>query len=83
MLGTSKMNGYRQRFEFPNGYTASVVCHDNSYGNEEGLFEVALMRDGVIVYGKWPVVSELGVTGYCTFAEVAFLLSEIEGLPAD
>ena len=29
---------------FNNGYATSVVCHNGSYGGEQGLFELGLLR---------------------------------------
>ena len=36
-------------YEFENGYQASVVCHSQSYGGDEGLIEIAAMRNKKIV----------------------------------
>jgi hypothetical protein len=36
----SKKNEYIRVIEFENGYSASIVSHDRSYGGKEGLFEI-------------------------------------------
>ena len=36
-------SGVQHRFVFPNGYGASVICHDGSYGGKEGLWEIAVI----------------------------------------
>lgn len=69
---------YAHRRTFPNGYTASVVCHDRSYGGRDGLFEVAVMVGDETVYDT-TVMGD--VSGHCDFFEVAELLKEIEALP--
>ena len=39
------LNGWQKRFKFPNGFGASIVHHDMSYG-----LELALFYDGNLVY---------------------------------
>ena len=39
------LNGWQKVFKFPNGFGASIVNHDMSYG-----FELALLKDGDLVY---------------------------------
>lgn len=39
-----KLNGVMYRFKFDNGYGASVVKHDFSYGHEEDLWELAVLK---------------------------------------
>ena len=41
------LNGWQKVFKFPNGFGASIVNHDMSYG-----FELALLYDGNLVYHK-------------------------------
>ena len=70
--------GYQKFVEFDNGYTASVVCNDLSYGSNRGLFEIAILVDREIVYDT-PVAH--GVVGFLDFQEVADTLKQIEQLP--
>ncbi len=39
------LNGWQKIFKFPNGFGASIINHDMSYG-----FELALLYDGNLVY---------------------------------
>lgn len=39
------LNGWQKVFKFPNGFGASIVNHDMSYG-----FELALLHNGNLVY---------------------------------
>jgi hypothetical protein len=73
-----KENNYHCAYNFDNGYGASVVCNKMSYGNETGLFEVAVLKDGKICYD-----TEISndVIGWCDHAEVARLLERIKNLP--
>ena len=72
--------GYARRWEFDNGYGASVICHKYSYGNEDGLYELAVFKDGDITYDS-PITND--VIGYLTPREVVMLLRDIEALPAE
>jgi hypothetical protein len=73
-------NNYRRRIAYPNGYTASVVCHSFSYGGENGLFEVAVLRNEELHYDN-PVTNG-DVLGHLDFEEVAKTLTQIAALPA-
>jgi hypothetical protein len=44
------LSGLQYEFEFPNGYGASVVKHNISYGNEDDLFELAVTDGGSLCY---------------------------------
>lgn len=73
-------DGYRKVYKFDNGYSASVVCNDFSYGGDKGLFEVAVLdSNGAIAYNT-PLTND--VVGWLDFAGVAELLEEIKNLPA-
>lgn len=71
------MNNYRKVYKFDNGYEASVICNYGSYGNKDGLFEVAVMKDGDIVYDT--TVTD-DVVGWLDFAGVADILNKIKAL---
>ena len=74
----NKKNEYIRVIEFENGYSASIVSHQYSYGGENGLFEIAVIHDGEIVYDT-PVTKD--VIGHLDFAGVAAILKDIEELP--
>ena len=75
--------GMNQRlFKFDNGFGASVIIGENSYGGKEGLFEIAVI--------KWTDNDEYELTydtnvtddvmGYLTETEVQETLKHIEDL---
>ena len=37
------LNGHGWIYEFKNGYGASVIKHDASYGGKQGLYEIAVL----------------------------------------
>jgi hypothetical protein len=69
---------YRRVVEFENGYAASVICNEHSYGGHSGRFEVAVLKDGDLCYDT-PITND--VIGYCDFQQVADLLLRIADLP--
>jgi len=70
--------GYQKFVEFDNGYTASVVSNDMSYGGDSGLFEIAILYNDSIVYDTGLTED---VIGFLDFQEVADTLKKIEQLP--
>jgi hypothetical protein len=70
-------NGIQYIATFPNGYGASIVHHDFSYGNKKGLWELAVLKDGSICYDT-PITND--VLGYLTNEDVNELLIKIEQL---
>jgi hypothetical protein len=68
--------GSQWKFSFPNGYSASVI--DDGYGAEDGLYELAVLRDGKIVYDT-PITDD--VLGWLTPYRVAKTLDAIAALP--
>lgn len=40
--------GIYATMDFDNGFTASVIRNDMSYGNTQGLYELAVLKDGSI-----------------------------------
>jgi len=74
----NKKNAYSRVVEFENGYAASIISHDGSYGGDQGLFEVAVLHDDIIVYDT-PVTRD--TIGWLDFAGVCGILKDIEELP--
>ena len=73
-----KRNQYQKTYTFDNGYGASVICNQSSYGNTDGLFEVAVLDiNGNLCYNT--TIAD-DVIGHLTFQEVADILKEIENL---
>jgi hypothetical protein len=70
--------GYQKFVEFDNGYTASIVSNDMSYGSDRGLFEIAILHGSEIVYDT---DIAHGTIGFLDFQEVADTLKKIEQLP--
>ena len=63
---------------FPNGYGASVVRNEYSYGGDQGLYEVAVINsNGELVYDT-PITSD--VIGWCSSDDVEKLLIAIQSL---
>lgn len=73
-------NDYQRVVHFPNGYGASVICNDHSYGHGAGLFEVAILRGDSICYDT--EMLPCGVEGWLDFDDVSRLLGRIAALPA-
>ena len=71
-------NGVRGRIMFDNGYGASVVCHEYSYGGKKGLYELAVLdKDGELTYDT-PITD--GVMGYLSPEDVTEILIQIQDL---
>ena len=74
----SEHNQYQKIYTFNNGYGASVICNQSSYGSDNGLFELAVLdKDGKICYDT-TITSN--VIGYMTHDHVARVLKDIESL---
>lgn len=65
-------------FEFKNGYGASVLTGSIAYGGLNGLFEIAVTRNGYLCYDT-PITND--VIGYLTIDEALKTLDDIEQLP--
>lgn len=75
---TNYVNGGVQHvYSFPNGYGASVVKHDFSYGGKQGLWELAVLNGEDLCYTS-------GITddviGHLTWKNVEEFLLEIKKL---
>ena len=71
-------NGEQVIFEFENGYGASVLTGRIAYGGSNGLFEIAVTKNGYLCYDT-PITND--VIGYLTIDELLKLLDDIERLP--
>jgi hypothetical protein len=72
------MNGVQARIQFENGYGASVVKGEYTYGGEDGLYELAVLdSNGDLTYST-PVTSD--VEGHLSEDDVTKLLEQIQNL---
>lgn len=74
--------GTQRVYRFPNGYGASVVRNAMSYGNRQGLYELAVFDSvkGGICYST-PVTDD--VIGWLAPLDVRKVLRQIESLPTN
>jgi hypothetical protein len=71
-------DGIISRITFENGYGASVVRHEYSYGGKDGLYEVAVLdSDGELCYDT-PVTND--VIGYLRDIDVTDVMEKIQQL---
>jgi hypothetical protein len=75
-------NGIWARKFFPNGYGASVIRSDYSYGGEAGLYEIGVLigseGDYCLCY-ETPITDD--VLGYLSESDVTTTLQAIAALP--
>ena len=72
------LNGVGYIYQFENGYGASVVKHDSSYGGKQGLYEIAVLDStGDLCYST-PITDD--VIGYATEDKVLDTLHRIKML---
>ena len=82
----AEFGGVQKLYRFANGYGASVVQHQHSYGGDEGMWELAVIRyeDGS---DKWRITYDTEITddvlGYLSDSDVDDTLSRIEALPSN
>lgn len=73
--------GFIRQFYYANGYAASVVKHDGSYGSHADLWELAVLRN---VLGSWTLAYDTPITddvcGYLTEEQVVDLCEQIKSL---
>lgn len=71
----------QRKYRFPNGFGASVVRDQYTYGGDRGLFELAVLdADGHLTYDT-PITSD--VIGWLTEQDVQEHLGEIAALTAE
>jgi hypothetical protein len=74
-------NGVQAKHFFENGYGVSVVSHYYSYGADEGLYELAVLKgteDDYDLCYDTPITQD--VLGHLSEEEVEVLLYEVENL---
>lgn len=75
---------HREIHKFKNGYGASIVCHEGSYGHERGEFEIAVLH-GFNSEGYANVCSSSPITddvlGFVQPERVDGILEKIQSLP--
>ena len=72
----TNLDGQRRLYKFSNGYGASVIRNSASYGNEDDLWELAVLdTDGKIDYTT--SITE-DVLGYLTTDDVEDILEQIK-----
>lgn len=70
--------GVKSKIMFDNGFGASVVRHENSYGGSKGLYELAVLdKEGYLNYDT-PITDD--VLGYLTPEKVTEILIQIQDL---
>jgi len=69
--------GIVSRTQFDNGYEASVVKSDYTYGGKNGLYELAVFKDGEICYDT-PITDD--VIGYLRPEDVTDVMEKIQQL---
>ena len=69
--------GIQKVYNFPNGYGASVIQHEGSYGFEKGQWELAVLFMEDICYSS-PITDD--VIGHLNQRQVKNLLQQIKEL---
>jgi hypothetical protein len=69
--------GIVSRTQFDNGYEASVVKSQYTYGGDKGLYELAVFKDGEICYDT-PITDD--VIGYLRPEDVTDVMKKIQQL---
>ena len=70
-------NGVQATIEFENGWGASVVQFDGSYGGQSGLFELAVLKDGFVDMNN-DITDD--VIGWLDESDVTKVLKQIQEL---
>jgi hypothetical protein len=74
-----ELNGVISRIMFDNGYGASVVRHQYSYGGDKGLYELAVLDgNGELHYNN--SVANGDVIGYLRPEDVTDVMEKIQKL---
>ena len=74
------IHDYEAKYKFENGYGASVVRGQGTYGHQQGLFELAVMHGDDICYAS-PITDN--VLGHLGKGEIPHFIKRIEDLPVN
>jgi hypothetical protein len=75
------LGGQQKLYRFDNGYGASVIQHGTSYGNESGLWELAVVKWNADKYNlNYDTSITNDVIGHLTLDDVEEILARIEVL---
>jgi hypothetical protein len=73
--------GIQKQYKFANGFGASVIQHSGSYGNEQGLWELAVLKwVGERYTLDYSTEITDDVIGYLTEEEVEGILVKVKNL---
>lgn len=72
------VKGYLRTWQFGNGFGASVIRNDYSYGGKDGLFELMVTDEYGFPEYTSPITDD--VVGWLSARDVVMLLRRIEGL---
>lgn len=78
IFGDLDKDGIQARHDFPNGYGVSVIRGFGTYGVDDGLYELGVMRNGYLCYDT-PITPD--VVGYLTLEEAEELADQVAALP--
>jgi hypothetical protein len=73
--------GIYATFSFPNGYGCSVIRGPGSYGNAQGLYEMAILDANDNICYTTGITSD--VLGYLTEDDVSYYMKEISKLSTE
>jgi hypothetical protein len=68
-------HGSTIQIEFPSGWGVSITKNSGSYGHEDGLWELAVLKDGELNYEN-PITDD--VLGYLTDEKVAEYIEQVK-----
>ena len=74
---TADKNGVVAKIEFDNGWGATVVRYEYSYGGKSGLYELAVLKDGYVDMNN-DITDD--VIGWLDESDVTKVLKQIQEL---
>lgn len=77
-----RLDGTRTRYEFPNGYGASVISGNLFHTDDEHPYEIGLLNKGKLDYNALGGDME-DVLNYQTEADLMIVLAKLMALPKE